>query len=146
MWGSHCGLTGYTYIMACFGKRLSLHLSLQRHRDSRDQHRVMATSNCFQPHPLQTFLLAGEIPLRKLMHCICGSSCRPFIPCKTVCFSETETQHKVKSLICLSQHIPSVQSTGFVLFFVLVLQFKGALPPSRHILAPEVLTILSSNL
>lgn len=139
MRGSHCGLTGYTYIMACFGERLSLHLSLQRHRDSRDQHRVMATSNWFQPHPLQTFLLAGEITLRKLTHCICGSSCRPFIPCKTVCFSETE-------LICPSQHIPSVQSTGFVLFFVLVLQFKGALPPSRHILALEVLTILSSNL
>ena len=144
MWGSHCGLTGYTYIMACFGERLNLHLGLQRHRDSLDQCRVMATSNWFQPHPLQTFLLAGEVPLRKCVHCICGSSCMPLIPCKTVCFTEHETTQSYKP------HLPAAAHTICMVHWICSLSLSYSIKePCHHTgtyLPPEVLTILRSNL
>lgn len=45
-----CELTGYTHVMACCKETVSLHLSLQRQRYSREQCTMMARYNWFQLH------------------------------------------------------------------------------------------------
>lgn len=144
MWGSHCGLTGYTYIMACFGERLSLHLSLQRHRDRRDQRRVMATSNWFQPHPASDLSACWWDTTKKAYALRMWIILHAFYSMQNGLFRRDWDTAQSYSLICPSQHIPSVRATGFVLCPCLSL--KEPCHHQAHTCHRKVLTILSSNL